>query len=55
MHYRGYELEKKHLLVGWQVIVPKDGGFVQSGPITKDLGSAMAEARAYVGRLEKPQ
>ena len=55
MHYRGYELEKKHLLVGWQVIVTKDGGFVQNGPITKDLESAMAEAHAYVDGLEKAQ
>ena len=55
MHYRGYEFEEKHLLVGWQVIVTKDDAFVQNGSIMKDLESAMAEAHAYVDQLiEKP-
>jgi hypothetical protein len=54
MNYRGYELEKKHLMVGWQVIVTKGGAFVKNGAIEKDLESAIAEAHAYVdGLVEK--
>jgi len=54
MNYRGYELEKKHLMVGWQVIVTKDSAFVHNGAVAKDLESAIAEAHAYVdGLVEK--
>lgn len=51
MHYRGYEFERKHLLVGWQIIVTKGDAFVQNGPITKDLESVMSEAHTYVDQL----
>jgi hypothetical protein len=51
MNYRGYELEKKHLMVVWQVIVTKDGAFVKNGAVAKDLESAIAETHACVDRL----
>jgi hypothetical protein len=49
--YRGYELEQKALLVGWQIVILKNGGFVRNGSIMKDPDDARVEAHAYVDSL----
>ncbi len=49
--YRGYELEQKALLVGWQIIVLKNGGFVRNGSIMKNPDDARVEAHAYIDGL----
>jgi len=50
MSYRGYDLEEKTLMVGWQITITKDGKFVNNGSVTKSLPSAMAEAEKFVDR-----
>jgi len=50
MSYRGYDLEQKTLMVGWQITITRDGKFVRNGSVTKDLGAAMAEAEQFVDR-----
>jgi hypothetical protein len=42
--YRGYELEQKALMVGWQITITKDGTFVQNGSVTTKLDAAMDDA-----------
>jgi hypothetical protein len=50
MNYRGYDLEQKTLMVGWQITITKDGKFVHNGSVTKSLGSAVDEAEKFVDR-----
>ena len=50
MRYRGYDLEQKPLMVGWQITIFKDSKFVQNGSVTKSLTSAVDEAEQFVGR-----
>jgi len=49
--YRGYELEQKTLLVGWQITITKDGKFVRNGSVTSRLDTAMDDAHAYIDGL----
>ena len=48
MSYRGYDLEQKTLMVGWQITITKDGKFVHNGSVTKELAAAMDEAKKFV-------
>jgi hypothetical protein len=48
MSYRGYDLEQKTLMVGWQITITKNDKFVHNGSVTKDLTSAMNEAQKFV-------
>lgn len=50
MSYRGYDLEQKTLMVGWQITITKDGKFVHNGSVTKSLTSAVDEAEKYIDR-----
>ena len=50
MSYRGYDLEQKTLMVGWQITITKDGNFVYNGNVTKSLSSAVDEAEKFVDR-----
>ena len=50
MSYRGYDMEQKTLMVGWQITITKDGKFVHNGSVTKSLNSAVDEAEKYVDR-----
>lgn len=49
--YRGYELEQKTLMVGWQVTITKDGRFVRNGSVMKNLTAAVEEAEKFVDGL----
>jgi hypothetical protein len=49
--YRGYQLQQKILLVGWQITLFRDDKFVRNGSIFKEPESAFAEARALVDAL----
>ena len=51
MSYRGYDLEQKTLMVGWQVTITRDGKFVRNGIVTKELSAAMDEAEKFVDRV----
>jgi hypothetical protein len=48
MTYRGYELEQKTLMVGWQITITKDGKFVRNGSVAQQLTAAMDEAQKFV-------
>ena len=50
MSYRGYDLEQKTLMVGWQITITRDGKFVHNGSVTKSLTSAVDEAEKFVDR-----
>ena len=50
MSYRGYDLEQKTLMVGWQITITREGKFVRNGIVTKDLNAAMDEAEKFVDR-----
>ena len=50
MSYRGYDLEQKTLMVGWQITITRDGKFVHNGSVTKNLTSAVDEAEKYIDR-----
>jgi hypothetical protein len=50
MSYRGYDLEQKTLLVGWQITITKDGKFVRNGSVTKSPASAVDEAEKFIDR-----
>ena len=50
MSYRGYDLEQKTLMVGWQITITKDGKFVHNGSVTKTLAAAVDEAEKFVDR-----
>jgi hypothetical protein len=51
MSYRGYELEQKTLMVGWQITITRDGKFVRNGNVAKELGVAVEEAEKFVDRI----
>jgi hypothetical protein len=51
MLYHGYHLEKKQLMVGWQVSITKDDAFVRHSSISKDLDAVMVESRSYIDQL----
>ena len=51
MSYRGYDLEQKTLMVGWQITITRDGKFVRNGNVTKELNTAMEEAERFVDRI----
>jgi hypothetical protein len=46
--YRGYELEQKSLLVGWQVMILKENMFVRNSSICNKLSIALDEAHDIV-------
>lgn len=50
MSYRGYDLEQKTLMVGWQITITRDGKFVRNGTVTKELSAALDEAQKFVDR-----
>lgn len=49
--YRGYDLEHKELLVGWQIIITKDGKFVRNSSVAKLLTTVDAEAKTFVDSI----
>ena len=49
MSYRGYELEQKTLMVGWQITITRDGKFVRNGNVAKELGVAVEPLRSPLG------
>jgi len=51
MTYRGYDLEQKSLMVGWQIAITKDDKFIRNGTVTTNLAAAMNEAEKFVDRL----
>jgi hypothetical protein len=51
MSYRGYDLEQKTLMVGWQIAITKDDKFVHNGTVTTNLAAAMNEAEKFVDRV----
>lgn len=51
MMYRGYELEQKTLMVGWQVTIRKEDVFVCHGSVCSKLNIAMDEAHDFVDGL----
>jgi hypothetical protein len=51
MSYRGYDLEQKPPMVGWQITITKDGEFVHNGSVTKSLTFAVDEAEKFVDRV----
>ena len=51
MTYRGYDLEQKTLMVGWQIAITKDDKFIRNGTVTKNLAAAMDEAEKFVDRV----
>jgi hypothetical protein len=51
MIYRGYELEQKTLMVGWQISITKDDRFVWHGNVASKLDLAMSEAQKFVDDL----
>ena len=50
MDYRGYDLEQKTLMVGWQITITKNDKFVYNGNVAKSLSSAVDEAERFVDR-----
>ena len=50
MLYRGYDLEQKTLMIGWQIAITRDGKFVRNGTVTTNLVSAVNEAERFVDR-----
>lgn len=46
--YRGYDLEQKELLVGWQITITRDGKFVRNSSVAALLSTADAEAKKFV-------
>jgi hypothetical protein len=51
MIYRGYELEQKTLMVGWQISITKDDRFVWHGNVATKLEVAITEAQKFVDAL----
>ena len=51
MSYRGYDLEQKTLMVGWQITITQNGKFVHNGSVTKNLAAAVDEAEKFVDRV----
>ena len=54
MNYRGYDLEKKALMVGWRVTITKDGTFVRNGSVFRDVSETVVEAQAFIDSLLLP-
>jgi ABC-type proline/glycine betaine transport system ATPase subunit len=50
MLYRGYDLEQKTLMIGWQIAITRDGKFVRNGTVTDDMIAAVDEAEKIVDR-----
>ncbi len=48
MTYRGYDLEQKSLMVGWQIAITKDDKFIRNGTVTTNLAAAIREAEKFV-------
>jgi hypothetical protein len=46
--YRGYDLERKELLVGWQITITRDGKFIRNSSVAKLLSTVDAEAKEFV-------
>ena len=46
--YRGYDLEQKELLVGWQITITMDGRFVRNSSVAKQLSTVLDEAKKFV-------
>ncbi len=51
MMYRGYELEQKSLMVGWQITIRKEDVFVRHGSVCSKLEMALDEAHGFVDGL----
>jgi hypothetical protein len=51
MMYRGYDLEQKSLMVGWQVTIRKEDVFVRHGSVCSKLETALDEAHGFVDGL----
>lgn len=51
MIYRGYELEQKTLMVGWQVTITKDGTFARNSIVSQKLETAVNDAHEIVDGL----
>jgi hypothetical protein len=51
MLYRGYELEQKTLMVGWQVTITKDGRFARNSIVAQKLQAALDDAHGIVDGL----
>ncbi len=51
MDYRGYELEQKTLMVGWQISITKNDKFVWHGNVAGKLEVAVTEAQRFVDAL----
>jgi hypothetical protein len=51
MTYRGYDLEQKTLMVGWQIAITKNDKFIRNGTVTTDLAAAVNEAEKFVDRV----
>jgi hypothetical protein len=49
--YRGYELEQKTLMVGWQVTITKDGRFARNSIVSQKLETAVSDAHQIVDGL----
>ena len=54
MDYRGYDLEKKALMVGWQITITKDGTFVRNGSVFREANETVVEAQAFIDSLLLP-
>lgn len=51
MLYRGYHLEQKQMMVGWQVTITKDDAFVQHSGVSRELETVMIETRGFIDQL----
>jgi hypothetical protein len=51
LDYRGYELEQKTLMVGWQVTITKDGRFARNSIVAQKLQAALDDAQTIVDGL----
>jgi hypothetical protein len=46
--YRGYDLEHKELVVGWQITITRDGKFVRNSSVAQLLSTVLDEAKKFV-------
>ncbi len=53
MMYRGYQLEQKSLMVGWQVTILREDVFVRNGRVCNKPDIALDEAHEFVDGLIK--
>ena len=51
MLYRGYHLEQKRMMVGWQITISKDDAFVRHSGISSEVEVVLVEARRYIDQL----